>query len=93
MRGSLSQLVFHFEDLPLLGYLLIAFVAVVWYRNVYVRTCLLDMQMMDALQRELHSSQETVRALTLQNAQLRDMIVQRSQGEPIFILSVYSCQF
>ncbi|XP_067940211.1 golgin subfamily A member 2-like [Watersipora subatra] len=37
-----------------------------------------QIQVMSALQRELHSSQETVRALTAQNSELREMIVQKS---------------
>ncbi|KAF6033189.1 GM130 [Bugula neritina] len=36
-----------------------------------------QIQIMGTLQRELHSSQETVRALTAQNSELRGMIVQR----------------
>ena len=40
---------------------------------------------MGTLQRELHTSQETVRALTEQNTQLRHMIVQRGETEWLYI--------
>ena len=40
---------------------------------------------MGTLQRELHTSQETVRALTEQNTQLRHMIVQKGETEWFYI--------
>ena len=40
---------------------------------------------MGTLQRELHTSQETVRALTEQNTQLRHMIVQKGETEWLYM--------